>query len=470
MSFGAGLLAPHLSRGSRLSISSIRLILVTAIRATDILVIATTGLLAAWFRFDRGQVPDVILVSLCIGALLAANILPLCRVYRLQNLVELRRQLPRLLLGWLVTLGAVVGTLYVGHSAHEASRLWVGYWLVAGAAGLVLCRLGLWVKLTRGSLNAIRYRLAVIGPSETVAQCIEGLLRQDPHAQVKMTLGLTEGAPAGSSALDTLERRLAAWEVDRVLLATERLAPELASVVERLSHFAVEVAWVPQLPANMPGAAKEQIFVPLLERPIDGWSYVAKTMLDRILAAAGLIVLSPVLLLIAALIKSTSRGPVFYRQKRAGFNHEIITIYKFRTMHAEHCDGPDAVQTRQVTRHDERITPLGRFLRHTSLDELPQLINVLVGEMSLVGPRPHALPHDELYNRIIKKYYIRCRVVPGITGWAQINGLRGETDTIDKMEKRIEHDIYYINHWSLIFDLQIILRTFVCGFMHPQAR
>jgi putative colanic acid biosynthesis UDP-glucose lipid carrier transferase len=171
---------------------------------------------------------------------------------------------------------------------------------------------------------------------------------------------------------------------------------------------------------------------------------------------------------VALAIKLTSPGPVFFKQKRYGFNNEIIEVFKFRSMHVERCSG-EGGQIAQATRNDDRITPLGRVLRRTSLDELPQFINVVRGEMSIVGPRPHAVAHNEQYAQLVDEYLARHKVKPGITGWAQVNGLRGETDTLDKMERRVQFDLHYIENWSLAFDLKIILQTLLVGFSHPNA-
>ena len=166
--------------------------------------------------------------------------------------------------------------------------------------------------------------------------------------------------------------------------------------------------------------------------------------------------ISPLLVVVALAIKLDSRGPVLFKQKRLGFNNNVIVVNKFRTM--AHQPDPE-VDVPQAVRGDARMTRLGRFLRRSSIDELPQLVNVLRGEMSLVGPRPHALPHNERYARQIDEYLGRHRVQPGITGWAQVNGFRGETDTLDKMQRRIDHDLAYIDQWSFTLDLKILLRT-----------
>ena len=191
---------------------------------------------------------------------------------------------------------------------------------------------------------------------------------------------------------------------------------------------------------------------------------VWKRVMDVALASAGLVMLSPVLLLIALTIKLDSRGPVLYRQARHGQDGRIFSLIKFRTLRVEVCDAPKA-PFRQVTRDDPRVTRVGRVLRWLSLDELPQLVNVLRGEMSLVGPRPHPIALNEHYAERIDGYLRRHAVRPGITGWAQINGLRGKTDTLDKMVRRVRHDLYYVENWSLGLDIRIIGRTLRFGFI-----
>jgi len=194
----------------------------------------------------------------------------------------------------------------------------------------------------------------------------------------------------------------------------------------------------------------------LSEIPISGWKRFAKELEDRILGTILLLFSLPVMLVVGLAVKVTSAGPVFFRQTRHGFNNQLVEVWKFRTMYVDPDPDPSVPQAKL---DDPRVTRVGRFLRRYSLDELPQLFNVLRGEMSLVGPRPHAVAHNEQYDKTIDQYLGRHRVKPGITGWAQVNGLRGETDTLDKMKDRLEHDLYYIRNWSLLFDLWIILKT-----------
>ena len=192
-------------------------------------------------------------------------------------------------------------------------------------------------------------------------------------------------------------------------------------------------------------------------KPLNSLEIVAKRMFDIVLAALGLLVLSPLLLLVAAAIKLDSPGPALFFQRRYGFNREPFRIAKFRSMTTME----DGRNVTQATAGDTRVTRVGRFIRRYNIDELPQLLNVLRGEMSLVGPRPHALVHDQLYERKIALYARRHNVKPGITGWAQVNGLRGEIDSPDKIRQRIEHDLYYIDHWTLPLDVWIIVMTIV---------
>jgi exopolysaccharide biosynthesis polyprenyl glycosylphosphotransferase len=197
----------------------------------------------------------------------------------------------------------------------------------------------------------------------------------------------------------------------------------------------------------------------VFDRPLSDWNAAVKAVFDRVVAAFALVLLAPVMLATALAVKLDSRGPVFFRQKRHGFNNEIIEVLKFRSMYAEMADVNAA---RQVTKDDPRVTRVGRFIRKTSLDELPQLVNVLRGELSLVGPRPHAIETkagNRLYQDVVDGYFARHRMKPGITGWAQVNGWRGETDTVEKLERRIEHDLHYIENWSLSFDLYILAMT-----------
>jgi len=195
--------------------------------------------------------------------------------------------------------------------------------------------------------------------------------------------------------------------------------------------------------------------VGICETPFTGTNELVKRISDIIIASLIIVLISPLLLVIAIGVKRSSPGPVLFRQRRNGLDGHEIVVYKFRSMTTQ--DNGDHVV--QAKRDDPRITRFGAFLRRTSLDELPQFFNVLQGHMSIVGPRPHAVAHNEMYRELIKAYMVRHKVKPGITGWAQVNGMRGETETIEKMRARVEYDLEYLRNWSLGLDLQIIART-----------
>jgi exopolysaccharide biosynthesis polyprenyl glycosylphosphotransferase len=198
----------------------------------------------------------------------------------------------------------------------------------------------------------------------------------------------------------------------------------------------------------------------IFDRPIADWDVVMKWLFDKIVGSLALLAAAPVMALVALAIKLDSKGPVLFRQRRYGFNNELIEVYKFRSMYVEQTD---ATAARLVTKDDPRVTRVGRFIRKTSLDELPQLFNVVfAGDLSLVGPRPHAVhakAENRIYDEAVDGYFARHRVKPGITGWAQINGWRGETDSQEKIQRRVEHDLFYIENWSILFDVYILART-----------
>ncbi|MBV1878315.1 MAG: undecaprenyl-phosphate glucose phosphotransferase [Pseudomonadales bacterium] len=238
---------------------------------------------------------------------------------------------------------------------------------------------------------------------------------------------------------------------------SEKLMPLALSLVDAN----VDVIWAPDIfgISLLNHSIKEMAGVPLIslsETPLVGASALAKASMDRVLAILAIIVISPIMLVTAVAVKVTSPGPVLFKQKRHGWDGRIVEIYKFRSMKV-HIEKADIIT--QATRNDNRITPIGKFIRRTSIDELPQLFNVIGGSMSLVGPRPHALAHNDYYKGKIGAYMMRHRIKPGLTGLAQVNGFRGETDTIDKMQSRVNYDIAYINNWSIWLDFEIMFRT-----------
>lgn len=274
-----------------------------------------------------------------------------------------------------------------------------------------------------------------------------------------------------SGSLDTLVEQARAGQIDRIYITLPmRSEARIKWLVDELSDTTTSVYIVPDVfvfellharSQNINGVPTISIF----DSPMTGANTVIKRLEDITLSLLILGLITIPMLLISAAIKLTSPGPIFFRQKRYGIDGRPIEVWKFRSMRVME-NGSDVVQAK---RGDTRITPVGAFLRKTSLDELPQFINVLLGDMSIVGPRPHAVAHNEQYRGQINSYMLRHKVKPGITGWAQVNGWRGETDTLDKMQKRVEHDLAYIHNWSLWWDLKIVFLTVFKGFVHKNA-
>ena len=256
-----------------------------------------------------------------------------------------------------------------------------------------------------------------------------------------------------STRIDTLILTLPVTAETRLLQILERLW--VLPVDIRLSAQDQRLRFRPRAYSYIGNLALLDLF----DRPLGDWGPFIKTASDKIIAAVALVLLLPVFAAVALAVKLESKGNVLFKQRRYGFNNELIEIYKFRSMYVDQAD----VNARQlVTKGDPRVTRVGRFIRKSSLDELPQLFNVLKGELSLVGPRPHATMASaagSLYETVVDGYFARHKVKPGMTGWAQINGWRGETDTAEKIARRVEHDLYYIENWSLTFDLYILART-----------
>ncbi|MBX3606149.1 MAG: undecaprenyl-phosphate glucose phosphotransferase [Piscinibacter sp.] len=261
--------------------------------------------------------------------------------------------------------------------------------------------------------------------------------------------------------LDQVRGTLARRQVDEVYIALPLSSqPRITRLLASLQDSTASVYLAPDVfgISIIQGRLQDLGGVPvvgMLETPFTGVNELVKRLSDIVLASLILLLIAPLLAVIAIGVRLDSPGPVIFRQRRNGLNGEEIVVWKFRSMTARD-DGPQVTQAR---RNDPRITRLGAFLRRTSLDELPQFVNVLQGRMSIVGPRPHAVAHNEQYRRLVQAYMLRHKVRPGITGWAQVNGLRGETDTVDKMQARVEYDLEYLRNWSIGFDLRIIART-----------
>jgi len=359
---------------------------------------------------------------------------------------------------------------------------WIFYFFGASTAALIMARVVLFMALRMLSERAVLGRsMVVLGTGAQAARFIARLGDAKPYFSSMIGVfgvdpdhlpSTFEGQPVlgGLNDLLSCARRqriddvvvALPWNADRnVIAAIERLKELPVNVYLSSDLVGYELAFRP--------VAAQFSALPVFEvvqKPISGWSYALKTIEDYVLTVIILVLLSPILLLIALAIKLDTPGPVFFMQQRLGFNNKAFAIYKFRSMY--HSETPETV-VRQATKGDPRVTRVGRLIRATSLDELPQLLNVLDGSMSLVGPRPHAISHNEEYGAQIRGYFARHRVKPGITGWAQVNGLRGETEALELMEARVRHDVYYAENWSLFLDLKILVMTAMVVFFQKSA-
>ncbi len=421
------------------------------------------------------------------GLMFAAMLTPLVffrfDLYRSYRGESLAIELTRLTAAWLLVVTCLLVLAVASKTSGLFSRVWMASWIAGTLVVFWLSRVSIRLLLARLRRRGWDTReIVLIGEGRAVERVahqlevnrwtgyrIRGYFAHDPErppTQGRLNcLGAVERLEeylkriprrpdqawivmAGNEPPERLRRTVAA--VGRTLLDC-RLVPSMFEF-SLLNYSVTQVAGLPVLD--------------LTRSPMSGLNRLIKAAEDRALALAILLLTAPLMLLIALGVKLSSPGPVLFQQKRHGWNGEEITVLKFRTM-GVHAEQPG--QVTQARPNDPRVTRLGAFLRRTSLDELPQFFNVLGGSMSVVGPRPHAVEHNRQYMRLVGGYILRHKVKPGITGWAQVNGLRGETDTLEKMQRRVEYDLYYIEHWSLWLDIAIVLLTLVRGFISPKA-
>jgi putative colanic acid biosynthesis UDP-glucose lipid carrier transferase len=370
---------------------------------------------------------------------------------------------------WMFVLVALLALGYVTKYSHYYSRRVVLTWAFLTPAVIVIAQLGLQELLRRLLRDPINVRKAVIaGCTDSSIELGKRLMRQNDHCisvvgffddrgterlnvngDVRL-LGKLADAPAfvKGNGVEMAFVALPIRQVSRVMELVDQLRDTTASIYYLPDIYVFDVI-------QSRGEIIDGIpVISMCETPFNGNRAAAKRLTDVLLTTLMLLVMAPVMI-IALVVRLTSPGAVIFKQRRYGLNGEEIIIYKFRTMTVVE-DGPDITQ---ATKADPRFTSVGHFLRRYSLDELPQLINVLQGRMSLVGPRPHAVAHNEIYRRLIKGYMVRHKVLPGITGLAQVNGLRGETRTLEQMEARVRYDLEYLRGWSVELDLEILART-----------
>ncbi|MDG4885006.1 undecaprenyl-phosphate glucose phosphotransferase [Mesorhizobium sp. WSM4884] len=424
-----------------------------------------------FFNYLAWQYP----LSIAAASFLAVVLLDVTDSYQIAALMRPLANFGRVLLVWAGTFALMALTAFAMKASEDYSRLLFGSWFVVGFVLIFGLRLVMSRLIRRWARDGRMERRAVIVGGGKSAESLIRSVEKQPYNDIRICgifddRGDKRSPPivAGYPKLGTISELIEFARIARIDMLIVSLPLTAESRVLQL----LKKLWV--LPVDIRLSAHSNALqfrpraysyigsVPMLDifdKPINDWDSVAKRSFDIVFSLVGILLFSPVMLATATAIKLDSKGPVLFKQKRHGFNNEVIEVYKFRSMYADRSD-PTAKQT--VTKNDPRVTRVGRFIRKTSIDELPQFFNALLGSLSLVGPRPHAIAaqsHNLLYNEVVDGYFARHKVKPGVTGWAQINGWRGEMDTNEKIRMRTEYDLYYIENWSMLFDLRILFLT-----------
>ena len=446
------------------------------VRGLEFIITFAIGLgLYAGYAVPGGGYDPRYFIPLVTGSLLAVLFIQLADGYNSESFRRPFAQIERILVAWTVLFAGFAMLMFFLKQGEFYSRVWFLSWYVVGLTAIVLFRAGLastvrrWIRTGR-----LQRRAVIVGGGDSAAELIRAMAdvadndiricgifddragtRSPDSVQGHQRLGtVAELVEFGRIAkIDMLIVALPITAENRLLQILQQLW--VLPVDIRLSAHAYKLRFRPRSYTFIGPVP----FLDVFDKPIADWDSIGKRVFDLTIASLALLALSPVLIATAIAIKLNSRGPVLFRQKRYGFNNEVIDVFKFRSMYADKCDYEAKIA---VTKGDPRVTRVGRFIRKTSLDELPQLFNVLKGNLSLVGPRPHAVgsnTKDKLWESVVDGYFARHKVKPGVTGWAQINGWRGEVDTPEKLQRRVEHDLYYIENWSPLLDLYILLKT-----------
>jgi Undecaprenyl-phosphate glucose phosphotransferase len=386
----------------------------------------------------------------------------------------------RVLFAWFATQALTLLVTLTIHRPNPVPHMWFACWTGVTAGTLLAARVIVHAILsrTRHARSNLR-RVAIVGATEHCEQLTQRMAAT-PESGFNAVITLDLNASHDDAAtgipryneMYVFAQHVRSENVRELSLALPLSEQALISaLVDEFRNDLINIRFLPDVRslALFDGGLVDLIGLPainLVASPLSPLALARKDIFDRAFATVALVALAPLLLVIALAITLSSRGPVLFTQQRKGADGQVFRIFKFRSMtvHAQ-----DAGVVQQATRNDPRITAVGALLRRTSLDELPQFFNVLRGDMSVVGPRPHAIEHDALYQTIVDDYIQRYRIKPGITGWAQINGFRGETDRIEKMQGRVDHDLFYLRNWSFALDLRIVIATVTHGFKHSNA-
>jgi putative colanic acid biosynthesis UDP-glucose lipid carrier transferase len=446
-------------------------------RLTDPVVVAgTLWALAAFHGVAFGGEWRVLAL---LTGFVVATVFEAAGVYRPWRARPIREELNHVILAWLAAATVLFGLGWATDTLDDFPQHVLLQWMVAAPVALVLVHGLVRLVLRQARERGRNLKSYVVVGGGDLGRRLHEQMTSHPWLGMRGLGWFDDRAPADGhglpipylGSLDALAEFVERESPHYVYIALPANAePLVREALDALADSTASVYLVPDIfTFELLNARTEHIeglpVIGLRESPFTGVEGSLKRAEDLVLASLILVLVSPLMLAIALAVKLTSRGPVLFKQRRYGLDGCVIRVYKFRTMTV--CEDGDRFV--QATRFDARVTPLGAFLRRTSLDELPQFFNVLQGRMSIVGPRPHPTALNEQYRKLIKGYMLRHKVRPGITGLAQVNGFRGETDTLEKMERRVQYDLEYIQGWSLELDLKIIARTVVKGFRNENA-
>jgi putative colanic acid biosysnthesis UDP-glucose lipid carrier transferase len=413
--------------------------------------------------FEAFDIPSLVIIVF----LLILPIFKAVGLYRPYRTLSVRLLAGRLLLGWVVLLTTLLVLGYVTKTSQYYARSLLLTWSVCTPLILLCIHVGIWRILQQLRRSGHNSRAAVIVGVNAISQKLMSEITRSPELGIQLK-GLFDDLDVDQGQVSLLRGTLAQvpdyvrqHQIDVVYItcSTEQ-TEKVTTLLQALLDTTACVYFVPDvltfhLTHGRPYEINGIPLVAIWEVPFTDVQHLLKRAIDIGVSSLALLLLFPVMMAIAIAVKVSSSGPILFRQRRYGLHGQEIMVYKFRSMLVQE----DGAVVKQAQRGDSRITTVGAFLRKTSLDELPQFINVLQGRMSIVGPRPHAVAHNEMYRKLIDGYMLRHKVKPGITGWAQVNGCRGETETLEKMQKRIDYDLDYLKNWSLRLDFQIILQT-----------
>ena len=442
----------------------------------DALGLTAVGIICYFIYLKTTSIPSEYTTVFIINALLIITIFPNFDLYFSWRGKSKWKRSVSLGYAWSSVLTILIVLTFAIKSSAAYSRVWFLSWSISGLIYLILYRYIFDLILDRLRSKGInRKRILVFGAGE-VAKHVEHNLHENREIGFDIVAFVDDNLELAGKTINNIpiyppEKLIELLENSHELWIALPLRAEkrVMDILHQTRHLTSVIRYIPDI-FNfrlLNHSITEIANIPIIE--INGTALstsarILKRLEDIVLSLAIAILISPIIIAVAIIIKLTSKGPILYKQERHGFNGKTIKVYKFRSMYFE-----EKAEFKQATKNDSRITPIGAFIRRTSIDEFPQFLNVLQGRMSIVGPRPHAVSMNHDYKDKVDNYMQRHKVKPGITGWAQVNGFRGETDTIEKMEKRIEYDLFYIQNWSLWLDLKIIFLTIFKGFIGKNA-